>query len=268
MEIIDFLNASPAQGLTLLGTTGNFLHFDVEEREKLISFALKRSRKPMGVNVAHSTLDVAVYLAEHAASCGASFAMVLPPHYFRYTPQQVEEYLTRFAEKTHQLLPLYLYNLPFFTSPIAAETAERLLNSGLYAGIKDSSGQPELLRRLRSTPGTLIVGNDSALTVSRKESAVAVISGCAAAVPELICAMDRAIARADAAREAQLMPYLQDMLRWFDSFPAPVGIEEACRLRKLPCRPDTSWLGAAPLTAFREWFPGWLAEVLQISKEH
>lgn len=266
MEIIDFLNASPAQGLTLLGTTGNFLHFDVEEREKLIAFALKRSRKPMGVNVAHSTLDVAVYLAEHAASCGASFAMVLPPYYFRYTPEQIEDFLTRFAEKTHQLLPLYLYNLPFFTSAIPLETSARLLASGLYKGIKDSSGKPEYLNALASSGGTLIVGNDSALMASRKDVAVAVISGCAAAVPELICAMDRAIAAGDTARQAHLQPYLQDMLRWFDSFPAPLAIEEACRLRKLPCRPDTSWLGSAPLDAFRQWFVEWLPQVLADSK--
>jgi dihydrodipicolinate synthase/N-acetylneuraminate lyase len=267
MEVIDFLNASPAQGLTLLGTTGNFLHLDVEEREKLIGFALKRSRKPMGVNVAHSTLDVAVYLAEHAAACGAAFAMVLPPYYFRYTPEQIDAFLTRFAEKTHQLLPLYLYNLPFFTSAIPLETSQRLLSSGLYRGIKDSSGKPEYLSALASTGGTLIVGNDSALIASRKDVAVAVVSGCAAAVPELICAMDRAITAGDEARQAQLLPYLQEMLRWFDSFPAPVAIEEACRLRKLPCRPDTSWLGNAPLDAFRQWFVEWLPQVLADSKE-
>ncbi len=266
MEIIDFLAASQAQGISLLGTTGNFLHFDIEEREKLIEFGVKRSPKPVAVNVSHSTLDVTVHLAEHAAGSGAAFALVLPPYYFRYSDDQVEAFFLRLGERVAGHLPLYLYNIPFFTAGIPVEMAERLLRGGLYKGIKDSSGRPEYLEALTGTGATLLVGNDSALCVSRKHPAVGVVSGCAAAVPELICALDAAVASGDAAREAALSTRLGEFLAWLARFPTPFGVEEACRMRKLPARTETSWLGAAPLEEYRRWFSDWLPQVLREAK--
>ncbi len=266
MEILDFLETSPAKGISIFGTTGNFLHFDVEEREKLVTFGVKRCRKPVVVGIAHSTLDVTVYLAEQAAGAGASAALILPPYYFRYSVAQLEEYFLRLGEKAAGVLPLYLYNIPFFTSALPVDVAERLLRSGMYAGIKDSSGKPEYLEALKDTGATLLVGNDNALCVSRKQSAVGVISGCAAALPELICALDEAVVSGDAAREAQLWAHLQQFIGWLDKFPAPFGVEEACRLRKLPARPEASWLGGAPLADYRAWFLDWLPAVLRDSK--
>ncbi len=263
MEIVDFLAASPAEGISLLGTTGNFLHFDIEEREKLIAFGVKRCPKPVAVNVSHSTLDVTVYLAEHAAASGAAFALVLPPYYFRYCAEQLEAFFLRLGERVGGHLPLYLYNIPFFTAPIPVEMAGRLLSGGLYQGIKDSSGKPEYLEALAGTGATLLVGNDSALCVSRRQVAVGVLSGCAAAVPELICALDVAVASGDAAREAVLAARLGEFIAWLDRFPTPFGVEEACRMRKLPARPETAWLGTAPLEDFRRWFPDWLPQVLR-----
>jgi len=266
MEIIDFLNASPVTGVSLFGTTGNFLHFDVEEREKLIGFGVKRSRKPVSVGIAHSTLDVAVHLAEQAAGAGAAFAVVLPPYYFRYSDEQIEQFYLRLGEKAATILPLYLYNIPFFTNAISVEVSERLLRSGMYVGIKDSSGKPEYLEALAGTGATLLVGNDNALCVSRKQHAAGVISGCAAALPELICALDSAVVQGHADREVLLSRYLAEFIGWLDRFPTPFGVEEACRLRKLPARPDSSWLGSAPLDAFGGWFKDWLPGVLRDSK--
>ncbi len=264
--MIDFLNASQAQGITLLGTTGNFLHFDIEEREKLISFGIKRSSKPVAVGVSHSTLDVTIHLCEHAAASGAALALVLPPYYFRYTPAQLEAFFLRVGEKAAQHLPLYLYNIPFFTAEIPVEVSERLLKSGLYSGIKDSSGKPEYLRALKDTGATRLVGNDNALCISRKEGSAGVVSGCAAAVPELICALDAAVSSGNTAREAILAQRLSELISWLDQFPTPVGIEEAARLRKLPARPDLSWLGDSPLDAYRGWFLDWLPQVLSDAK--
>ena len=267
MEIIDFLNVSPAVGISLFGTTGNFLHFDVEEREKFVHFGIKRCRKPVAVGIAHSTLDVAIHLAEHAAGAGASFALVLPPYYFHYSESQIEEFYLRLGEKAARFLPLYLYNIPFFTAALPVEISRRLLESGMYGGIKDSSGKPEYLAGLAGTGKTLLVGNDTALCESRRSGQTAgVISGCAAALPELICALDQAVVSGNGAKEALFAWYLGEFIGWLNRFPTPFGVEEACRLRKLPARPETSWLGGAPLNEFRDWFVNWLPDVLRDCK--
>lgn len=263
MEVIDFLNQSPAEGISLFGTTGNFLHFDVEEREKLVNFGIKRSRKPVAVGIAHSTLDVTVHLAEQAAGAGASFALVLPPYYFRYSESQLEDFYLRLGEKAAKFLPLYLYNIPFFTQALPVALAQRLLTGGFYQGIKDSSGDPAYLKALRETGKVLVVGNDTALTDSRRDTAQAVISGCAAAIPELICALDHAVVAGQQEKERQLAALLSEFIHWLNRFPTPFGVEEACRMRKLPARPDSSWLGGAPLEEYRAWFAEWWPAALK-----
>lgn len=267
LEILDFLEKSPAVGISIFGTTGNFLHFDVEEREKLVHFGIKRCRKPVAVGIAHSTLDVTVHLAEQAAGSGASFALVLPPYYFKYSDAQIEEFYLRLGEKAAKFLPLYLYNIPFFTAAIPVEVSKRLLESGMYSGIKDSSGRPEYLAALSGTGKTLLVGNDTALCESRRSGITAgVISGCAAAIPELICALDRAVVSGDGTKEALLAWYLGEFIGWLNKFPTPFGVEEACRMRKLPTKPDTTWLGGAPLEEYRAWFAEWWPGVLKDCK--
>jgi dihydrodipicolinate synthase/N-acetylneuraminate lyase len=261
MEVIGFLEASGVDGITLLGTTGNFLHFDVEEREKLIHFALKRTRKPMGVNIAHSTLDVTMHLGELAGQEGAAFALVLPPYYFRYSEAQIEAYLLRLGEALAKHVPLYLYNIPFFTAAIPQATAHRLLSSGMYAGIKDSSGKTEYLESLADTGANLLVGNDSALRASRSTVAAGVVSGCAGCAPELILALDRAIASGRTADVDALIPFLGELLRWLDPFPAPLGIEYFAQRRGLPVKVDTRWLVDIPLADAGRWFPEWLTRV-------
>lgn len=265
MEIIDFLNASPAVGISILGSTGSFLHFDVEEREKFITFAAKRSKKPIIVGVSHSTFDVTLHLIEHAAASGAAAALVLPPYYFKYTPAQIEAYFTALGERASSHLPIYLYNIPFFTGTIPVEVSHRLLSSGHWTGIKDSSGQPEYLAALQDTGKTLLVGNDSAIQASRRQGAAGVISGCAACIPELICALDHAVVSGNEAKEAVLRELLGQFFTWLDRFPTPVGIELGCHIRKLPSRRHDIWLPTQVQEEFTAWFNDWLPIVLKES---
>src|SRR5574341_1798569 len=72
LDLIDFLGRSGANGIALLGSTGEFLHFDTEDRLHLIQFAIKRSRVPVLVNVSHSCLEGAITLAQGAADHGAA----------------------------------------------------------------------------------------------------------------------------------------------------------------------------------------------------
>src|SRR5688572_31493399 len=72
LEMIDYLGAAGVAGITLLGSTGEFLHLTTEDRTHLVRFAVKRSRVPVIAGVSHSTLDGAVALAEQASAAGAA----------------------------------------------------------------------------------------------------------------------------------------------------------------------------------------------------
>ncbi len=105
LELVDFLCRSGVDGIVLLGSTGEFTHFDVEDRLRLTQFAIKRSRAPVMVNVSHSSLDGALTLARQACSDGASALLLMPPHFFRYGQEEIEEFYLRFAQETRERGP-------------------------------------------------------------------------------------------------------------------------------------------------------------------
>jgi 4-hydroxy-tetrahydrodipicolinate synthase len=271
-ELLDYLSASGVNAIALLGSTGEFLHFEIAERIRLLTLAVKRSRVPIIAGVAHSSLDGAVALGRAAVDAGAATLLLMPPYFFRYSQEDVKEFFLRFAGAFRESVPILLYNIPFFTTEIACQTALDLLATGLFAGIKDSSGDWECFTRLKTARDqrgfTLLVGNDVIFTRARLAGADGVVSGCACAVPELMLGLDRAILSGAEQKRQQLEARLQEFISWLDRFPAPVGVREAVALRGLKVGPHSAPLGPRArqqLAEFRDWFKGWLPLVQENS---
>lgn len=268
--LLEFLAASGVRGIVLMGSTGEFTHFDLDERRRLIEQAVRAGVAPIVACVAHSTLDGALLLARAAAAAGAAALLIMPPYFFRYRQSEVKEYLLRFAAELKGAAPVYLYNIPFFTNELTAETAVELLSTGLFAGIKDSSGRWDNFVKLRAARQRcgfrLLIGNDVLFTPARMAGADGVISGCACAVPELLVALDRAITGSDAEKRERLDARLHEFIAWVDSFPAPVAIREALAARGIPTGSHAAPLSPEEqrrLTHFRAWFAEWLPQVLK-----
>jgi len=265
LELIDFLCAAGVQGITLLGSTGEFVNLDSDDRVRMAYLAVKRSRVPVLAGVSHSTLDGALALGREATAAGAAGLLVMPPYFFRYGQPEVREFYMRFAEEIGHAAPLYLYNIPVFTNAIARETAAELLASGHFAGIKDSSGDWEyfeaLLRQAQDHAFTLLVGHDSIFARARMAGADGIVSGIACAVPELLLSLDRAIQEGAAAEIERLDVRLQEFVHRIEGFPAPIGIKAALAERGIKTGHLATPLGRqtrAALDEFREWFRGWL----------
>ncbi len=268
LDVIDHLTESGVSGVALLGSTGEFVHFDYEERVRIAAFAVKRTVLPVVVNVSHSTLDGALDLATAATDAGAAALLLMPPYYFRYSQEQVERFYLNFIEEAPARTPVLLYNIPFFTTPLEPATACRLLATGRFAGIKDSSGEWDyfsLLAEQRArTPFLHLIGNDVIFTRGRKAGAHGVVSGVACAVPELMLALDCAIQAGDEPKTTLLEGRLQEFNERIDALPAPVGVREAVRLRGLKVGPHAIPSGPEEqrsLAEFDEWFPAWLTDV-------
>jgi 4-hydroxy-tetrahydrodipicolinate synthase len=272
LEVVDFLARSGVQGTVLLGSTGEFVHIKVSERARLVQFAVKRSRVPIIAGISHSTLDGALELGSEAITSGAAALLLMPPHFFRYDQSDVAEFYRRFAVEIGRTnVPILLYNIPQFTSPIAFETVRELIDSGRFAGIKDSSGDWEYFEQLvslrRQRNFTLLVGNDSIYPHARQAGADGVVSGCACAIPELLVKLEAAIVSSDAARIALLSGHLNDFIGWIDRFPTPVGIKVATAARKLKIGPLAVPLGpekCQALEAFQTWFKNWFPAILKV----
>ena len=117
LELVDFACRSGCDGIVLSGATGEFIHFDIAERLKLMRLAIKRSRVPVTVNVSHSSLEGALALAREALSQGAATLLLMPPYFFPYGQPEIQEFYLRFARAAGSRIPILLYNIPAFTSP-------------------------------------------------------------------------------------------------------------------------------------------------------
>jgi 4-hydroxy-tetrahydrodipicolinate synthase len=267
-DLIDYLSKSGVQGIALFGSTGEFLHFDLEDRLRLLRLGTKRSEVPVIAGVGHSTLDGAVRLAEEAADAGAAAVILMPPYFFRYGQEEIRAFYLEFAEELAGCVPIMLYNIAAFSNELEYETGAALLTTGLFAGIKDSTSNLDDFMRWQSLRAshsfTLLVGNDVLFTAARSGGADGVVSGVACAVPELLLGLDRAIQSNNTRKRDQLESRLREFLERADSFPAPVGVRAAVEVRGLKTGPHAVPFGAegqSRLDEFREWFRAWLPAV-------
>lgn len=269
LEYLDRVSAGGVNGLVFFGSTGEFVHFDLEERIRVVMLAAKRSRLPVLVNVSHSTLAGAIHLAEQAASAGAAGLLLMPPFFYRFSDGVIAEFYGQFVKAVGKEIPLYLYNFPQAGATISPELADRLLASGAFAGIKDSGtdrGLLEALLRIRDRhPFRLLVGNETAYVPSLSAGADGAVSGVAAAVPELAVALYRGIKAGDTQTTTVLAARLQELMSWVDRLSPIPALKQIAEFR--------SWLPftlAVPLDEdarqdmkeYRKWLEAWLPATL------
>jgi len=267
-DLFDFLGDRKLDGCVLMGSTGEFVHFSLNERAHMMRLAVKRSRVPLLINVSHSTLDGAIELGREAIHAGAAGLLLMPPYFFRYRQSELLAFFKAFRDELTDA-PLLLYNIPFFTNPLEPSTIAELIGYG-YAGVKDSGGSWddfETTRRLcAEREYAFLVGNDRLFARARAAGADGVVSGVASAVPELLVGLNQAICSGNSQRASLLDQHLGEFLDHFDQLPVPMAIREAAAARGLTAgapaiRADTAM--TRTISMFREWFAGWLPDVLK-----
>lgn len=269
LDYLDIVVRSGVDGLVLFGSTGEFVHYDVTERMRVVLLAIRRSRIPVLVNVSHSTLSGALDLAENAIKAGATGILLMPPYFYRYPDDQLFYFYEQFSSEIDRRIPVYLYNIPAFTNPISIALAERLLRTGVFAGIKDSSCDWnffEDLNRLQKELGfQLLLGCDEFYLRARQAGAHGLVSGIAGAVPELVVALERALRNQAMDDAERLNTRLREFAAFVNKFPTPVAIKQAAVARgwklnqlAVPFDEDMS----ADVIGFHQWLRGWLPAVL------
>ena len=266
LELIDFLESHGVDGIALLGSTGEFLHFAIEDRIQFADKAIRRAHVPVLVNASHSTLDGAIEIGQAAVASGAAGVLLMPPYYYRYTQDSVRAFALEFADQVDA--PAYLYNIGQFTTELKLETSLDLLSTGAFAGIKDSYGGWDDFLALQKTGRAVFTGSDKMYAQVARSGGAGTISGTASVIPELLVALDRR------ARAAQDTTALETLVREFldraMSFPFPIAFREAAQIRGLKMGPAASPIGkseCAALEEFREWFRGWMDSLREATKQ-
>jgi len=133
-----------ADGVVVLGTSGEFSSFSSQERKAILETAMKhRNGLNIIVNPGTSNLPETLDLAKHAEAAGVDGMLVIPPYYFQQPPVAG---LTRWYSTLLDTVgtPINPYHIPG-TSGVAIthELLRNLLHYPQLAGIKDSTGNPQ-----------------------------------------------------------------------------------------------------------------------------
>ena len=132
-----------ADGVVVLGTSGEFPAFSVAERKQIAETALKDK---LGLNViigpGTPNLPETIELARHAQDHGADGLLVIPPFYYNDPPTDgLTRYYSALFDQVR--IPINLYHIPGTSeAPISIELLRNLAHYPNLAGIKDSSGNP------------------------------------------------------------------------------------------------------------------------------
>lgn len=164
------------QGIVCCGTTGEAITLSEKEREKVLSIVLFISQKKALVIAGSGTADTrqSVRLTEKMQKLGADGCLIQTPYYNRPTPRGS---ILHFQEIAKVGLPIIAYNNPARTTKLDLETVVEIAKIPGVIAYKDSTGDLDFIRALRSLTSIPIFSGDDHLTLKTlQEGGVGAIS--------------------------------------------------------------------------------------------
>lgn len=144
-DVLAHFKAQGADGVVILGTTGEFPSFTTAERKQVAEVVGKnKNGLDVMINPGTCALPDTIELAKHAVDNGADSLLVIPPYYFNRPPAPA--LLSYYSALFDQVrIPINLYHIPGVSEvPISIELLAALkAKYPNLAGIKDSSGNAE-----------------------------------------------------------------------------------------------------------------------------
>ena len=240
---VGFLAANGVDGLLALGTTGEGMLFDLDERRRAAELFLAcRRQLQVAVHCGAQTTAETVLLAEHAAEAGADAVAVIGPPYFAF---DADELLAHFAAAAQacEPLPFYVYEFEARSGyavplPVIASLREEAAN---FAGLKVSDTPWERFEPYVLEGLDIFVGPEALIPQGVARGAVGAVSGLAASFPDTVVALLRDPTPEHGARVGALRASLQ-------AFPVQAASKVVLGLRGVPMRGGMR----APLRGLRD----------------
>lgn len=140
-DMMAYFKEQGADGIVVLGSTGEYPSFSVAERKKVAETALKhRNGLNMIICSGTSNFPETIELSQHAAANGADGLLIIPPFYYKQPPLEgLIKYFSLIFEQV--TIPINLYHYPRMSEvPVTPELLHSLEKYPNLAGIKDSNG--------------------------------------------------------------------------------------------------------------------------------
>jgi dihydrodipicolinate synthase/N-acetylneuraminate lyase len=191
---VDFLALHGVDGILVLGTTGEGVLFDLDERREILERFMEAAGARLQVAAhcgAQSTHDTTM-LAEHAALVGADAVAVIAPPYFALDPDELFEHFAAAAAACAPL-PFYVYEFAARSGyAIPLEVIARLRDDASnLAGLKVSDTPWEKFEPYLVEGLDVFVGPEALIPQGVGGGAVGAVSGLASCFPDAVVPLVR-----------------------------------------------------------------------------
>src|SRR5436305_6809048 len=227
---VDFLAAGGLDGLLAMGTTGEGMLFDLEERCDIAHafVAAARDQLQVAVHAGMQSTENTVALAEYAASIGADAVAVIPPPYFLLDEDALFEHMAA-AARACAPVPFYVYEFERTSGYAVSSAVLARLRDGApnLAGMKVSDTPWEKFEPYLREGLDVFVGPEGFIGRGLDGGAVGAVSALGSAFPELVAAAVRE-------RSAELASLREAIER----FPRHAALKHVVGRRGVPLQPD------------------------------
>jgi 4-hydroxy-tetrahydrodipicolinate synthase len=207
---VEWLVENGVQGLCPAGTTGEFLYLTLEEKRRIVLETVRAAagRVPVIAGVWGLREAETLTLAKAAEDAGAQGVFLPPPIYYPANDAAVFAHYAGVHAATD--LPVFAYNIPqYAANEISLSCLERMFDTGVIAGAKDSTGKAERVGALVEqfgSRGVIFAASDGFASEGRRLGADGFISAIANIAPTLFARLwagdDSLQPRVDALRTA------------------------------------------------------------------
>ena len=248
--LVEFYISAGVDGLFVLGTHGQGMVLELDERKKIAEQVARRvkNRVPVVVHCGTANTFSSIELAKHAAGLDVRAIGLVPPYYYPHNDFEVYAHYRSVARAVSGI-PLFIYDNPettriHLTAPKVLKLLETVPD---ICGIKVSfSTFEEIMEYVRKVPKTLGVFPGSILTLYQGYSlgVRGAIHPPTSPFPEICVRMFRALKNNDLATAHAAHDQIVQVLGAIQPYVGTHGravFFEAMRLRGLPVKRFPRW---------------------------
>jgi dihydrodipicolinate synthase/N-acetylneuraminate lyase len=231
---LDFLIGHGATGVLAMGTTGEGILLNAQERRTVMERYVEaaRGRIPIAVHAGAQTTADSVALATHAAAIGAAAVAVIGPPYFALDAEGQYRHLRAVAAACAPT-PFYVYELAS-AAGYAFDPAMLLRlkdDAANVTGMKVSDAPWEKFERYLLDGYDILVGPEALIHRGMQAGAVGAVSALASAFPDRVAAVVDDPTEAGAAG-------LRDLRAAIDATQRHAALKRVLRRRGVDINPD------------------------------
>ena len=225
---IAFERRAGISGVLALGSTGEFPHFTVAERQQaLTTIAELAAPLPVIANITDIRPRAAIEIGRTAKSLGLAAVALMPPVFFPVSQADMLAYFLHVAEAVD--LPVMLYNFPELTGKrIDLATVAAFADRAPMCAIKQSGGEfayhKELIALGREKGFAVMSGADTRLPEVFALGGAGCIGGLVNIVPELMVLIDRVCRQGRPGDPAVAAAAMVELGRIIDQLTFPLNV--------------------------------------------